>query len=50
MGSISSLSQDMLYIFTVEALDASEATLSSASTETSTGEALFRPFLYYLST
>ncbi|XP_075340569.1 fibronectin type III domain-containing protein 7-like [Odontesthes bonariensis] len=43
MGSISSLSQDVSYIFTVEALDDSQATLSSASTETSTAPDMMDP-------
>ncbi|XP_017275873.1 fibronectin type III domain-containing protein 7-like [Kryptolebias marmoratus] len=43
MGSITSLSQDVEYIFTVEALDASQTVLSSASTETTTAPDMMEP-------
>ncbi|XP_037530415.1 fibronectin type III domain-containing protein 7-like [Nematolebias whitei] len=43
MGSITSLSQDVAYIFTVEALDASQAVLSSTSTETLTAPDVMEP-------
>ncbi|XP_041862144.1 fibronectin type III domain-containing protein 7-like [Melanotaenia boesemani] len=43
MGSISVLSQDVPYIFTVEALDASQTTLSSVSLETSAAPDIMDP-------
>ncbi|XP_043985936.1 fibronectin type III domain-containing protein 7-like [Gambusia affinis] len=43
MGSISSLSQDVTYTFTVEALSANQAVLSSGSTKTSTAPDMMDP-------
>ncbi|KAM6922050.1 fibronectin type III domain-containing protein 7-like [Xenentodon cancila] len=43
MGSINSLSQEIEYILTVKALDASQTTLSSASIETSTALDMMDP-------
>ncbi|XP_012733487.2 fibronectin type III domain-containing protein 7 [Fundulus heteroclitus] len=43
MGSISSLSQDVAYVFTVEALDANQNVLSHASTQTSTAPDMMDP-------
>ncbi|KAM4739479.1 fibronectin type III domain-containing protein 7-like [Anableps anableps] len=43
MGSISSLSQDVAYIFTVEALNATGTVLNSASTQTSTAPDMMDP-------
>ncbi|XP_054900990.1 fibronectin type III domain-containing protein 7-like [Poeciliopsis prolifica] len=43
MGSISSLSQDVAYTFTVEALSANQTVLSSGSTKTSTAPDMMDP-------
>lgn len=40
LGSVNSLSQNTIYIFTVDALDDSQQTLSSAALESSTGESI----------
>lgn len=40
MGSISTLSPNVLYTFTVEALDNAQGTLSSAALDSSTGKML----------
>ncbi|XP_038150998.1 fibronectin type III domain-containing protein 7-like [Cyprinodon tularosa] len=43
MGSITSLSEDVAYTFTVEALDATQTVLDSASTETSKAPDMMEP-------
>nr|XP_015826562.2 fibronectin type III domain-containing protein 7 [Nothobranchius furzeri] len=43
MGSISSLSQSVTYIFTIEALDGNQAVLSTASIETETAPDMMDP-------
>lgn len=50
LGSVNSLSPNTIYVFTIQALDNSEGTLSTATTESSTGEVHFCPYLNCLIT